>query len=774
MAIVKSVVDVNSGNSGWDRADVIDALETVFSNLGWHSGSARAGVPLRTMSPTGSYTSMGNTSWLEVGGPAVSEPRDWTYKHYRIRNISNTSYRVLEEFYTGWTNNNITNNTITLLYLHDFTTGDAIHWAPGETDESLNLNGLTLDTVYYVIVVNRQTIKLAASESDALAGIEVDLLGSTTGPNSSYAGNSSTVSFFRTPDTSAQDNATITVYQRDYLTFYIDDQSGGNMFLLGNTDNYDSNKLLTEANLGSSSYRSDPSYTGDTEITWSTQAWQQTEYNTDVEQIHQSGQYRTHQSRYRKYIYASDTHSAMKGEIVVLPSIKAYRDAYPHWNYTVPASGSRSELKLRVYRWPNGYNSSYTGRIAFIELISSDGYGWSDQEVFTIPGESVGGVATTNDINFGVRTRGSVTDGDGVAEIAVTNVGAGSSFYQKHDDGAFGILRVTNDSNKDYGTSFYTFSTDTDEITKLYINSGSGWDFLNKGGTSYGSSTTDGGNNYGYFTGVEGTDRQRTFNFIPRNDNSFTNVTIASSVSPTSYPLSIRVYRAQAPQDSNFAILQFTQNISGSIIPFATFTIHKGQNFGSNIWDLDHVYLGSLTTYTTSTRSVTFNYTIPGYGSYYDSPNEEPNNGYSKSRDASYGFLRDSDDNGLYGATVSTTYSSNIDTNNSDSGGSNVTYYRNSTYDGDVSSSADYYKPIKGIPICNSFIPCPYYLPDDFVILQFSTAPGLTEFRPGDTVTISASEVYEIVLAGYSTSQTGLDQIANNNSIGLALLARTT
>ena len=38
MAILKSVVDVNNGNTGWDKSDVLDALETVFANLGWNNG----------------------------------------------------------------------------------------------------------------------------------------------------------------------------------------------------------------------------------------------------------------------------------------------------------------------------------------------------------------------------------------------------------------------------------------------------------------------------------------------------------------------------------------------------------------------------------------------------------------------------------------------------------------------------------------------------------------------------------------------------------------
>ena len=35
MAILKSVVNVNNGNTGWDKTHVMDALETVFANLGF-------------------------------------------------------------------------------------------------------------------------------------------------------------------------------------------------------------------------------------------------------------------------------------------------------------------------------------------------------------------------------------------------------------------------------------------------------------------------------------------------------------------------------------------------------------------------------------------------------------------------------------------------------------------------------------------------------------------------------------------------------------------
>jgi len=309
----------------------------------------------------------------------------------------------------------------------------------------------------------------------------------------------------------------------------------------------------------------------------------------------------------------------------------------------------------------------------------------------------------------------------------------------------------------------------------MYINSGNHWGWLNRYGTSHTSNA--GTDEYGYFDGVPGLDRRSNQNYInTNNDSTFTYIDFASTSTPTAYPLSIRVYRAQAPQDTNFAVIQFTQTINGAIVPYGTFTVHKGATFGSSIWDLDNVYLGTISQYFSTTRGIRLDYVKPGYyGGPSDRPTEEPVNIYSAARESSYGYSRTP----TYGDRFSSYFTCNIDTdNNHTSGNELVTYYRNSTYDRNgslsVSSSADYYKPIKGLPLAHNVVPCPYYLPDDFVMLQFATTPGLAVFRPGDTVTISPSEVYEVVLAGYQTNQNGLDNVNNNNSIGMLFLARTT
>ena len=85
----------------------------------------------------------------------------------------------------------------------------------------------------------------------------------------------------------------------------------------------------------------------------------------------------------------------------------------------------------------------------------------------------------------------------------------------------------------------------------------------------------------------------------------------------------------------------------------------------------------------------------------------------------------------------------------------------------------DYYRPIKGIPLLNCFAPCPYYLPDDFVMIQIASTPGLTAYTTGDTITITeGSEKYEIILANVENSVEGLDGVTSGSTIGMAFCAR--
>ena len=131
-----------------------------------------------------------------------------------------------------------------------------------------------------------------------------------------------------------------------------------------------------------------------------------------------------------------------------------------YYKYTVPASGSRGELKLRIYRGESG--TDYAGKVTGIH-ICSEATGWSDNEVFTIPGTAVGGTSPAHDIEFGVNTvETSSGAADGKCSILTTNLGSGANMFQKHPDGYYGVLRLEHDASKKFGVTYWGFTLNPD------------------------------------------------------------------------------------------------------------------------------------------------------------------------------------------------------------------------------------------------------------------------------------------------------------------------
>ena len=784
MAILKSVVDVNNGNTGWNNSDVLDALETVFANLGWHGGVQSSGVPQVVLSPgnrtwgshtnfDGLWSSDRDNNFRHGQGLGSFSGSTTKSRHFNVTNNGTTAYRVLEEFrFNGNTQVNDTENSI-FDDRHGIQTGDALNYAPGITSPDANyvIGGLTADTIYYAIRVDVDNFKVAANATDAANGTAIDISPATT-----------TGYYFQRADDAAYDNYNVIAEIGDNLYFNVDDQSGGEFALCQNTTTYDANNLLTAVPRNSYGYQTQ--YTsittsGTGSIRFDTNDWPQSEEVPDYapQDAHPSwdniGVYgywgRTN------YIYVSDTNPSMKGSITLLPRLHNRGGAnHPYFKYTVPASGGRSSLILRV--WFESYSYSGVGYIAGI-TIENIATGWTDADTFTIPASTFSGAVTPSDLNFGINTQESYSNaGDGTYSLGITNLGAGSSFFQKHYNGYYAILRNINDAAKTYGTTYYSFAMV--DNTYLNINSGNDFEWANRYGTSH-TDTSLSSSAPGVFRGRAGLDYQNNYNYLSRSaDANWNSIQFASTSTPTAYPLQIRVYRAQAPQDTNFAIIQFCQIINGIVQPYGTISLHKGSTFGSSVFDLDYVYLDSYSEFEELTRGIQIKYRFPGYLN--DGVGVEASSGFgsvanAKMRASSYGWIRDPIATAYY---LESRYVCNIDTDNFTDGREIMFYYRNSAYDRNssniMSSEADYYKPIKGIPVCHLIVPCPYYLPDDFVLLQVSTSPGLTTFRPGDTVTVSPSEVYEVVMAGYQTSQNGLDNVNNNSSIGMLLLARTT
>ncbi len=812
MAVLIGNEPVNSGNTGWSKADVMTALEKVFYELGWNSGTQKNGVPVCCKYPgwqasaylLGTDIGLGDGcfptdrgSWFECGGKQTQLHA--IERKFYVRNDGQNAYLIKERITPSSWGASSTNDTITsghtIFGYNGYADGTKVTYAPGETvgNTDKDIGGLTPGQNYWIgrDGTSQTVFKLYNSQAEAINKTNpVDI---TTQPSYPY-------SFY----TEEQSNPTITINIGDELRVVLDDTSGGQFYFM---DMAEGGYVADRAITGNPYTNHDVSGTGITgtgteadPLYWNTVYWHQTEDEPfDPSKIAGIG----YQGVY-SYGYANDTHTSMKGSIVITPNTTnnshtaGYNEAY--YKYTVPASGNRSELKLRIYRDIDPNSGSKMGTICHI-TIHSVGEGWSNNEVFTIPASAIGGTAANAvDIVFGVNSAESSSGAyDGTPSIHVTNLGAGQNMFQKHPNGDFGILRRENDSSKKFGTTYWGISFRNDNNGapyRMFLNAGIGWNFLNTLGEHCPNDQTS--YYYGKFQGEQGLDLGASpYVNVTSTHSSYHPINIASINQPTSYPLNIRYYKAQSPQDTEFAIIQFTQTVNTEVKTYATLALHAGPHFGANIYDLDDQWTGTYTEWKTSTsqgmsadRWVDSYYNWPGYASGSTGPGEEPLEYESKAREGSYGWMRNPSSSDT---DIRTRYECNIDSSNSGETNQVITYFRDSTYDKynqqdnnlsyvralkdalvGMPSTSDYYKPIKGLPICNQLAPCPYYIPDDFVMLQVHVSPGQTEFRTGDQIDISSSEKYKVIIGDNQKDQTGIDGIAGNSAIGTLFCARIT
>jgi hypothetical protein len=94
--------------------------------------------------------------------------------------------------------------------------------------------------------------------------------------------------------------------------------------------------------------------------------------------------------------------------------------------------------------------------------------------------------------------------------------------------------------------------------------------------------------------------------------------------------------------------------------------------------------------------------------------------------------------------------SSNYATIYSRTGGFKDTGVLDSNSYGNRYSITTYSSVIKGIPINGNLIPCPYYMPDDFVVIDFKLTTSGQDIKQGDTITISGNEVYTVITGSYN------------------------
>ena len=830
MAVTTGTINVNSGTTPWTRAHVMDALEDLFgsSHLNWNSGTQQNGVPVYCLYPGQAATGQGTYGdWLQSGtnedrisdgdynwercgggpiditkggadgGQDVSAKDGYSAIRYLyVTNNSTSNYIVQDELIPQ--TNGVSGNIITLTHRMGANLTTTTKLTYNGQGTSL-LSGINAGQVVYMRRVSNRTISLHNSINGA------------TNNNDFFSGITSTAltdaKRFRTDGAS---NPTITAKRGEQLYWYSHAVTQGQFRLCDVTTTsgaYDEERVLSDqskilGNIVSTSFNisgqgtyADPWY-------WRTQYYPQTETEVyNPQKVSGTG----HTGLY-SYGYCNTTQSALKGSVVLSPdynyemqnAASGSGSNRPYWKVTISKAG-RTPLKLRVYRECD--NWQYRGEVSHI-TIHNVATGWITGDTFTIPGEDIGGEATTHDIDFGPNAYSSGTDN--TPSIVVTNHGAVDNMFQKHPSGDFSVLRMENDANKTFGTTYWAFAID-DTNYDMFIRSGCSWQTLNSLGTNC-NSTTGYDQMYGVFGGDIGLDVQETHSYIDRTPPSnqsyyYSHLQIATTNSPIDYPLKIKYYQSSNTQDDNFVVIQFLQEILGVDEPYACFTLHRGSTFGSSVWDLNDVWNGTYTEYKTQyqtnntrARYIDMKYTTPAYA--YGTSSRPHNellsysNGALK-REASYGYLRNGSSTQEW-CYADVRYSPNIMT--SHAGGVDkaevYTYYRDQTLDkstqstnygsivGDkvhtVSSNAAYYKPIKGIPINNRFAPCPYYIPDDFVFIQVEVTPPATVFRPGDTVTVAAGEVYTIINCDNQINQDGLDGGSDNVAVGMIFAARTT
>ena len=86
------------------------------------------------------------------------------------------------------------------------------------------------------------------------------------------------------------------------------------------------------------------------------------------------------------------------------------------------------------------------------------------------------------------------------------------------------------------------------------------------------------------------------------------------------------------------------------------------------------------------------------------------------------------------------------------------------TPQGRISPDANFNAAIKGLPLNGQLLPVPYYMPDDFVLIQFHYTSASANIQQGDTITISGSEVYTVITGSYNQT---------TNTRGILFCART-
>jgi hypothetical protein len=369
--------------------------------------------------------------------------------------------------------------------------------------------------------------------------------------------------------------------------------------------------------------------------------------------------------------------------------------------------------------------------------VNRPGVGYTNGEYVTLSAEDIGGSANgATGIGITVLVAGGGSP---------VGYGTTTAFFDSEISGTYpwGVVRHQIEPNKKFGDTYRGFQSVNN--TTIYIGGGSSfhpWDTTNilDRGNSY-KNRWAGNRLFDLYTSPTSSGIEIT-NISPSLGNQiYTSFVVANS---TSYQLDLNLYRSGI--DPNFAVFAYKHPTLSSVrISDNNYAVFFFHNFTTPIWDLDYLFLGGMTTIVpdggnSGTPKIAFN-------TYLSSSTDQKRSGewgYSSSGTNNYKTTQY--ESSIYPQNSTGEISFYTRTSNNSTGGHNDIETLN--------SNTFYNAVIKGIPLSAQMAPCPYYLPDDFVLIDFQINTPSVNVQQGDTITISGSEVYTVITASYNQTTT--------------------
>ena len=387
------------------------------------------------------------------------------------------------------------------------------------------------------------------------------------------------------------------------------------------------------------------------------------------------------------------------------------------------------------------------------------------------------------------------------SDVNIISVGSSTTFYDSSLVGVgttatypYGVLKHVIDGTKNYGTTFRTVSSRNYNgdagLTDIFMWAGPRYfpHIYQKQGEVY--YHDNGGHQHGKrYGGAPNLDLPNDITpssvilkmptSTTADDYAQNEYNCIKTGGNTSYQLDLNVYRSSL--DPNFVVYSYkAPTLSSTHLNSNSFGCWFFHDYTTTLWDLDDQFLGGLTqieipqTGNTTVPQILFRTYPHGMINEYSSyTGRGPNK-----RSAEFGYMSLDDDG--YCSKYKTQYFESNSYPQQQNYATTSIYYRNrvdaplrssdqrsytSTDQQLMPSSTDFNAVIKGIPIQAKWLPMPYFIPDDFVFIDFNYGTPSANIQQGDTVTVSGSEIYTVITGSYNqTSRTR----------GLLFCARTT